>query len=344
MIEIRESQIEDVLVSAPKLTCKILNLEEEPRLLARQMILPSGRLDLLYAYKTFLLLLELKIVPLHHTFIKQVLDYKTDLIKFQNDGSLIHSEIKTYLLCPTTSLANRDLANQNGVIYAEYNPEDVLKFFYENLKPIASLTEKKPIDIGIWNLHLLHDFLYFLEQTNNVKELQNLVGGSTKTLYNKIKFAHELRLINWTRNQTKIHLSELGFEYIKLRDAALPQRLSEGQANLLKDFVMKNPYESAVVLGIASVVEAIFTLAKNTYPVPMLQLIEYFTFHAGKYFDWQTPKAKLNGAKMYSNYATDLGLLGKSGESIFLTPEGFKFTLQMQLHKSLKLMDSVKIL
>lgn len=344
MIEIRESQIEDVLVSAPILTRKILNLEEEPRLIARQMILPSGRLDLLYAYKTFLLLLELKVVPLHHTFIKQVLDYKTDLINFQNNGSLIRSEIKTYLLCPTTSPDNLELANQNGIIYTEYSPEDVLKFFYDNLKPVASLTEQKPIDIGIWNLHLIHDFIYFLEQTDSVKELQNFVGGSTKTLYNKIKFAHELRLINWTRNQTKIYLSELGAEYIKLRDIALPQRLSEQQAALLKDFVMKNPYESPVILGIASVVEAVFTLAKNTYPVPMSQLIEYFTFHSGKHFDWQTPKAKLNGAKMYSNYATDLGLLGKSGESVFLTPEGFKFTLQMQLHKSLKLMESVKIL
>lgn len=344
MIEIRESQIEDVLVSAPILTQKILKLEEEPRLLARQMILPSGRLDLLYAYKTFLLLLELKVVPLRQSFIKQVLNYKSDLINFQTNGTLIRSEIKPYLLCPSTSSSNQKLANRNGITYTEYSPEEVLQFFYENLKPIASLTEKKPIDVGIWNIHLIHDFIYLLERTDNVKELQNLVGGSVKTLYNKIKFACELRLINWTRNQSEIHLSKLGVEYIKLQDVALPQRLSESQANLLKEFVMKNPYESSVILGIASIAEAVFTLAKNTYPVPMLQLIQYFTPHSGKHFDWQTPKARFNGAKMYSNYATDLGLLGKSGESIFLTPEGFRFTLQMQLHKSLKLMESVKIL
>ena len=80
-----------------------------------------------------------------------------------------------------------------------------------------------------------------------------------------------------------------------------------------------------------------FALAKNTYPVPVDNLIDYFTFHSGKKFDWQTKKARFLGAKMSSNYATDLGLLGKSGDSIYLTPEGFRFTIQMQLHKSLRM-------
>jgi len=44
---------------------------------------------------------------------------------------------------------------------------------------------------------------------------------------------------------------------------------------------------------------------------------------------------------MYINYGVCLGLLGKSGDSIFLTPEGFRFTIQMQLHKSIKLLDAL---
>jgi len=107
---------------------------------------------------------------------------------------------------------------------------------------------------------------------------------------------------------------------------------------------MQNPFESSVILGIASVVEAVFALAKNTYPVPMPQLIEYFSYHAGKHFDWQTRKARYNATRMYSNYAADLGLLAKSGESVYITPEGFRFTVQMQLHKSLKMMDSMSFL
>lgn len=343
-MEIRETQIEDVLVSAPLLTRNILSLSEEPRLLARQMILPSGRLDLLYAYQTNLLLIELKVVPLHRDFIRQVDDYRTDLIDFQNNGKLIHGDIQTYLVCPSVSADLRKQALNRNISCVEYSPEDVLQFFYTNLKPIASLAEKKPIDIGIWNLHLIHEFIYLLEETTSVKELQDLVGGSTKTLYNKIKFANELRLVEWKPNKDKISLSHLGVEYVKRKDIFFPARLSEEQADLLKDFVMKNPYESSIILGIASMVESVFSLAKNTYPVPIEQLIQYFTYHSGKHFDWQTKKARFNGAKMYSNYATDLGLLGKSGETIFLTPEGFRFTIQMQLHKSIRLMDSLKIL
>ncbi len=45
-IDIRESQIEDVLVNAPALFKQLLGLTDEPRLIARQMILPSKRIDL----------------------------------------------------------------------------------------------------------------------------------------------------------------------------------------------------------------------------------------------------------------------------------------------------------
>ena len=48
-MEIRENQIEDILVNAPSLTKNILRLDEEPRLIGRQIIVPSGRLDILYA-------------------------------------------------------------------------------------------------------------------------------------------------------------------------------------------------------------------------------------------------------------------------------------------------------
>ncbi len=45
-LEVRESQIEDALVSASVLTRRLLSLEDEPRFLVRDMIWPSGRLDL----------------------------------------------------------------------------------------------------------------------------------------------------------------------------------------------------------------------------------------------------------------------------------------------------------
>lgn len=45
-MEIREKQIEDILVSSPSLVQRTFGMEEEPRLIGRQIIVPSGRLDM----------------------------------------------------------------------------------------------------------------------------------------------------------------------------------------------------------------------------------------------------------------------------------------------------------
>ena len=340
-MEVRESQIEDALVNAPGLTKEILGLEDEPRILVRQMMLPSGRPDLIYTYRNYLLLVELKVVPFRRVFLTQVTDYRTDLVSLQNQGRLVDAELLTYLLCTESREDDRESARKSDVTCMNYSPEHVLQYYHANLKPIAFFTQTKPIDIGIWNLHLIHELLYLLDSTNSVRELQGRISVSRRTLYNKIRFARELRLINWMPNDDEITLSELGEQYVAQRSSILPERLSEGQVDLLRGTVVKNPYESAVILGIASVAEAVFVLAKNTYPVPMPHLMDYFAYHAGKYFDWQTAKAKYNGTRMYSNYAVALGLIAKSAEHIYLTPDGFRFTLQMQLHKGLRMAEGM---
>lgn len=339
-MEILESQIEAIFVNSPNLLQNILNLEDEPRLLMHQMIIPSGRLDLLLTYQTKLLLVELKVVAFRQEFIKQVLNYKNDLLTYQANGKLLRGDIQPYLLCTSVSETQKKVAATDNVMCLDYNPEQVLQYFYQHLRPIAFFSEVKPIDIGIWNLHLVHDFIYLLEEVQSVDQLRQLVKGSSKTLYNKIKFANELRLIEWKPNQDLIRLSEIGREYAKQKDINLPGRLSALQIEILRKIVIHNPYESSIILGIASIVEATFALAKNTYPVPMTWLTDYFSYYAGKYFDWQTKKAKYNATRMYSNYAVDLGLLAKSGDSIYITPDGFRFTIQLQLHKSLKMLEA----
>jgi hypothetical protein len=344
-MEIRETQIEDILVSAPVLSKKILYLEDEPRFLCRQMIIPSGRLDVLYTYRTELLLLELKVVPFKKQFVDQLSSYKNDLLRMQEDGDLVQGRIRPYLLVTEDRPVREKIRQIDDITCVVYDPAEVLNYFYKNMKPIALFTETKPIDIGIWNIHLIHKLIYSIESgITSVKELRKHLGGSPRTLYNKIKFTHELRLIDWSPNEDSILLTNLGSEYCKFKDPELPVRLSESQAELIRFFVMSNPYQSSVILGIASAVEAVFALAKNTYPVPMAHMMEYFTFHAGKYFDWQTDKAKYNATRMYTNYASDLGLLGKTNDNIYLTPEGIRFTVQMQLHKGLKLVESMKVL
>jgi hypothetical protein len=102
-IEVRESQIEDVFVNSPNLVKRILTLEDDPRLLVRQMITPSGRLDLLYVHKAAFLLIELKTGGFNREFLEQVLRYKDDLKQYQASGKLLKGDIQPYLLCTFAS-------------------------------------------------------------------------------------------------------------------------------------------------------------------------------------------------------------------------------------------------
>ena len=158
-IEVRESQIEDVFVNSPNLVKRILTLEDDPRLLVRQMITPSGRLDLLYVHKAALLLIELKIGGFNRGFLEQVLRYKDDLKQYQVSGRLLKGDIQPYLLCTFASEHQSKTAFESGVTCVIYDPKDVLQYFYQNLKPVASFVDIKPIDIGIWNIHLINDFI-----------------------------------------------------------------------------------------------------------------------------------------------------------------------------------------
>jgi hypothetical protein len=305
---------------------------------------PSGRLDLLYAYQKDLFLIELKVTTFQKKFIRQVINYRNDLQLFQQQGKLIQGDIKPFLLLPEISDSNRKIAESEGVFCEKYNPEIILNYFYnEKLRPISSFVNNKPIDIGIWNIHLIHKFIYYVEQTNSIKELQHLIKGSPRTLYHKIKFANELGLLNWSPKNDYIALSEIGKQYTLAKDDYFAETLSERQVKILRDQVVENPYSSSVILGIASMVECVFTLSKTSYPVSLMQLENYFTIYSGKIYDWQTEKAQKHGARMYSNYAIDLGLLAKTEKNVYLTPNGFKFVVQLQLHKSLKLMNNLVI-
>ncbi|MDR2650889.1 MAG: hypothetical protein LBC68_01050 [Prevotellaceae bacterium] len=343
-MKIRETQIEDILISSPSLIKDTLRLNEEPRLIGRQIVVPSGRLDMLYVYQKDLYLIELKVASFQKKFVQQVIDYRDDLILFQKQGKLIQGYIQPFLLLPEITESNKKEAENKGVLCEQYNPETILKYFYsEKLRPITSFVENKPIDIGIWNVHLINKFIYSVNQINSIKELQAEVGGSPKSLYNKIKFADELGLLVWNSRNDYVALSELGKKYIAAKDDYFKDTLSEAQAKILRNQVVENPYNSSVILGISSMVECVFTLSKTSYPVSLSQLESYFTTYSGKVYDWQTQKAQKHGTKMYSNYAIDLGLMAKTDNNVYLTPDGFKFVIQLQLHKSLKLMSHLVV-
>ncbi|MGQ9571659.1 MAG: hypothetical protein ACUVV3_00495 [Dehalococcoidia bacterium] len=97
-----------------------------------------------------------------------------------------------------------------------------------------------------------------------------------------------------------------------------------------------------IIFGIYSLVEAVFILARNTYPVDMDDLIAWYRDAVGKRFDWATPRSAFLGANTYANFAVELGLLAKVGRKLLLTPAGFRFVLMLQLHKRIKLVDALQ--
>ena len=341
-VKVRESQIEDVLASYPEVAQRLVGSTHELRLIARQMPLRSGRLDLLFSAGKELLLLELKAEAFKRNFLSQVKSYSGDLEDLQREGSLIAAPINPMLLCPQFTSSQERLCSSEGVRPVSYSPEDVLMEFYQRLGAVASFISLRPSDHGLWNIHLIHRVLYFLVAQQSVPSLARATGLSARSVGNHLRFAQELHLV--ARRQQRYELTELGQAYVAARDPNFPPDFtSEQQTEILRNFIVKDPFVSSVIFGIYTLVEAVFALSRNGYPVPWANLTPYFREAAGKRFEWSASKTEYHGTRMYSNFAVELGLLGRIGHNLYLTPDGLRFILLLQLHKSIKMVDALQI-
>ncbi|RLC41746.1 MAG: hypothetical protein DRH44_07110 [Candidatus Coatesbacteria bacterium] len=111
------------------------------------------------------------------------------------------------------------------------------------------------------------------------------------------------------------------------------------QIKIITDFIIENPFYSPVVFGIYQVVESVFFLSKTHCPVNVKELENFFKKLVGGENLWSERSTFLmTGA--YSNFAVELGLLSKIKNKYYLTPSGFKFILFLQLHRSIKLIET----
>jgi hypothetical protein len=338
---VRESQVEDILATYTDLAQRILGTPEPVSLLARQMSVPSGRLDLLYLSGQQVLVVELKVEDATPTFVAQVSGYAADLRAMQDEGRLASGPVAAILLCPAFDDETRRTCGESNVQPIEYAPEEVLGEFFRRLKALSRFIELRPSDHGIWNIHLIHRALYQLHTAaataTKVAERLELAPVSVS---NQLRFAAELGL---TEKSGQVHrLTLLGTRYVDERNPdAPPQHVSDSQAEVLREAIVKNPFASPVVFGIYSLVETVFNLARNTYPVNQKLVIENFRAATGKLFDWASDKSAYHGTHMYANYGVELGLLGRTGDALYLTPAGLRFILLLQLHRSLQLIDAM---
>jgi hypothetical protein len=181
--------------------------------------------------------------------------------------------------------------------------------------------------------------LYALTETDSVEEVATKTDLSIRTVGNHLRFAEQLYLVE--RDSKKAFLTALGKQYVLNRDQSLSTDIiTDDQAEVIRAFILENPFASPTIFGIYQIVETVFNLARNVYPVPLDMIMLYFRDTSGKRFEWQTDKSVYHGTGMYSNYAIELGLLAKVGDKLLITPSGIQFVLLLQLHKGLKMINA----
>jgi len=337
MLEIRESQIEDIFATQLDEVKSILSLNENLTLIDRQRKVYSGRIDLLFLSSSSLHLLELKAVASEIEFCNQTIGYRKDLLHLQTENELPSLPLKSYLVCPEFKNNHKNYCIDNEIIPIEFSPYELLKNYYFKVKAISDLITLKPSNHGLWNLHLLNPIIYALNEPFRVSDLSKIIKKSKSTINSYLKLAEELNLIE--KNAELINLSNLGRKYAILKDEKI-NRLNEKQVSLLKEYIIKNPFSSPAIYGIYLSVESIFILSKNYYPVPLNKAYKFFATISGKQSEW-ADKASSDAFIMYSNYAIDLGLLAKIERNYYITPAGIRFILLLELNKSILFVNSI---
>ena len=198
-VEVRESEIEDIFAQYPLLLRGVLKLSHDIFLVARQKSLPSGRLDLVYSHLSDLLLIELKVEPFQKPFVKQVLDYKDDLISMQRRGEFIKGDVSAVLPCPRVAQGDSRFARDEGVKAIPYDPGEVLLEFYRNAPLDTRYLSVQPTDKGVWRIGIINESLYLADKYRTIQEIATERRQSPKTISNQLRLAEELGLIRKER-------------------------------------------------------------------------------------------------------------------------------------------------
>ncbi len=339
MLEIRESQIEDIFATQLDDVKSLLSINSSITLISRQKKLPSGAiLDLLFITNKNLILVELKAVRSEIEYCDQVNDYRKELFLLQGKEEFPKLPIISYLVCPEFLESHKEYCYQSDIIPIQFSPFKLLNNYYFKVKAISCLINIKPSNHGVWNLNLLNRILYSVNELTTISTLILKTNLSKSTIGSYLRLSSELGL---TRVKPNIALTELGNSFVKCRDFEKPiEFISESQTEVLKKFITNNPFLSPAIYGIYSVVESIFSLSKNFYPVPLKEASKFFTYLVGKHNEW-AGKASNDAFVMYSNYGIDLGLLAKVNRDYYITPSGIKFILLLELNKSILFVNSM---
>jgi len=338
---ISEKIIEDILSSDKSILSEVLSLNfSDLSLIARQKIVPSGKLDLLYLHRDEMLLIELKIVPFYKNIITQINSYENDLVNLQEQNKLINSKIKKVILVTFANKNDRKICDERNISLITFRPEIILEKYYENFKELSAFLKIQSGDYGVVRLGLIKKTLGYLAKGTELSEICKLENKAKKTIRNRISVAQLLGLVDKFRDS--FYLTELGSQFANLGEKIVDDRLNEEQVELLSNAVKENPFFSSITYTIISLIETVFVLSKNSYPVSHESVKDYFIKSVGKTETWKAEKTKETATYIFSNYACELEFLAKVNNEFYITPKGIQAILLLQLNRSIKLIDSKK--
>lgn len=335
---ISEKVIEDILTTDKSILAEVLSVSaSDLSLLARQKPVDSGKLDLLYLINDELLLIELKVVGFYEKIIEQINQYQDDLIGLQRQNKLISTQIKKAIFVTEATANHREACKKENIELFIYKPETILSKFYENFKELSYFLKIQSSDYGMVRLGLLNTSIKFLGEGLGLRDICRQEGKSEKTIRNRIAVAKLLNLA--VKHKDDYYLTDFGSRFSELRDEA-NDRLSQGQINLLSEFICENPYFSSITYTILSLIETVFVLSKSFYPVSNDAVKDYFVKSVGKATSWKTEKARNTATYIFSNYACELGFLIKINSQFYISPKGIQAILLLQLNRSIKIIGS----
>ena len=337
---VSERVIEDILSSDRSILAELLSVDPSGlSLIARQKALRSGKLDLLYLYENELLLIELKAVSFYDDIIHQINGYYEDLKELQGQHKLIDADIRRIILVTDCSPDDIKKCQAESVRLIPYRPEHVLSKYYENFRELSYFLKIQSADYGVVRLGLLKSTLKLLSSGKSTQEISQAEARSEKTIRNRLSVASLLGLVSKFRG--KYFLTDFGTAFLDADEPSLSDdRLSDNQVELLSNFVKENPFYSSITYTLSAIIETVFVLAKNTYPVPEEAVRGYFVTSVGKGQTWRTDRARETATYIFSNYACELHFLVKVGNHFYLTPKGIQAILLLQLNRSIKLIES----
>jgi hypothetical protein len=337
--QISERVIEDILSFDRSVLAELLGLNvNDLSLVSRQKRLASGNLDLLYLCGDQLLLIELKAVPFYYDVIGQIQGYFEDLCELQSQRKLIDAPISRIILVTGAAPADFERCKREGIQLSTYDPQLVLSRYYQDFRELSPFLKIQSSDYGMWRLSLLTTTLRLLSQGRPLQDICGIEARSKNTIRNRLSVAARLALV--TKHKGEFFLTDLGNEFLNACADGLPDRLSEQQIDTLSTYVMGNPFYSSVTYTILALVEAIFVLARNSYPVPTVLAQDYFVKSVGKVATWKTKRAQETAFNIFSNYACELEFLANVDQHLYLAPRGIRAILLLQLNRSIRLIES----